>query len=129
MAKTHAIKDSNAKVEEKLNGKLITVSDGSQYVVLEQGVQGAFYKDADAFNKKHGVAYINEYYFDEITHHIEINGETYHANKMPNEYTYDNFLEIAEGDERLAQFLFETVDWQSPETLLLEVEDTWQEEV
>ena len=121
------ITDNNAKVEQKTFGHLITLSTGDKFVVLEQGEQGAFYKDMVAFDKKQGVAYIGEYYFDNITHHITINGETYHANLMPNEYTYDDFLMIAGGDERRAQFLFETVDWQSPESLNDELDDTWEE--
>ena len=36
-------------------------------------------------------------------------------------YTKNDFLEIAKDNEALADFLFDMVDWQSPETLLDEL--------
>jgi len=60
--------------------------------------QGYFYMDYDAFaNKTDEVCYIPEL-FD--TH-----------------YTYRDFIKIANNNEKLAWYLFTTVDWQSPETL------------
>jgi hypothetical protein len=60
--------------------------------------QGFFYMDYDAFtNKTDEVCYIPEL-FDYT-------------------YTYADFLKVAKGNEKLAQCLFEMVDWQCPETL------------
>jgi hypothetical protein len=60
--------------------------------------QGDFYLDYDAFvNKTDEVCYIPEL-FD--TH-----------------YTYIDFIKIAKNNEELAWYLFNTVNWQSPETL------------
>lgn len=33
------------------------------------------------------------------------------------QYAYFDFLEIAKGKQSIATYLFETVDWQSPESL------------
>ena len=60
--------------------------------------QGFFYMDYDAFaNKTDEVCYIPEL-FD-------------------TRYTYADFMRIAKGNEKLAWYLFTTVDWQCPETL------------
>jgi len=60
--------------------------------------QGCFYLDYDAFvNKTDEVCYIPEL-FD-------------------TRYTYVDFIKIAKSNEKLAWYLFTTVDWQSPETL------------
>ena len=37
------------------------------------------------------------------------------------QYSYFDFLEIAKGKQSIANYLFETVDWQSPETLYEEL--------
>jgi hypothetical protein len=32
-------------------------------------------------------------------------------------YTYADFLKISKGNKEILEYLFETVDWQNPETL------------
>lgn len=59
------------------------------------------FKDTAAFEKKEGVCYIPE------------SGD--------DEYTYQDFLEIGMGNEKLAAVLFSLVDWQSPETVFDEL--------
>ena len=84
-------------------GELLTEDkDGKENIKVLKGVseQGFVFKDPIAFSRKTGICYIPEY--DDF-----IGG-----------YTYENFLEISEGNEEIAEFLFETVDWQHPETLL-----------
>lgn len=63
--------------------------------------QGMIYKNEEAFINKSGVCYIPE--LNDI------------------EYSYNDFLDIALGDEKIAGILFEAVDWQSPDTLV----DEW----
>lgn len=76
--------------------------------ILEDGTiergssnQGLVYWNAWAFKSKQGVCYVPEL--------------------SDTEYTYDDFLRVAKGNEKIAEQLFQTVDWQSPET----VYDEW----
>jgi hypothetical protein len=72
--------------------------------VKEYSGQGWHYKNFIAFaNKSEEVCYIPEL-FD--THYI-----------------YADFLKIAKNNISLAEYLFETVDWQSPETLFSDLEN------
>jgi hypothetical protein len=74
----------------------------SEYVKGYSG-QGWHYKNFIAFeNKSDEVCYISELY---DTH-----------------YTYADFLKIAKNNNSLASYLFEMVDWQSPETLFSDLE-------
>lgn len=41
-------------------------------------------------------------------------------------YTRQNFLDMVGGQEEVATLLFDMVDWQSPETLLNELYDTYE---
>ena len=43
-----------------------------------------------------------------------------------NTYTRQDFLDMCNGQEAVATMLFEMVDWQSPETLLNEMYDTYE---
>jgi len=63
---------------------------------------GYCFKDYKAFESKKGVCYIPE-----LTDH---------------KYTYNDFMDIAKGNEELAKTLFDLVDWQHPETLYNELE-------
>lgn len=61
--------------------------------------QGYIYKDIDAFKNN----------INEVCYVPELNNY---------EYKYEDFLNIAEGDKKIATEIFETVDWQCPETVL-----------
>jgi hypothetical protein len=58
-------------------------------------------KDNEAFKPMAGCAYVPE-----------------EGDRM---YTYEDYIEIAKGNERLARILFDLSDWQHPETILLEL--------
>lgn len=74
----------------------------SKQFVKELGGQGEFYKNFESFeNKTNDICYIPEL-----------------SNK---EYIYSDFWEIAKGNINLAKILFETVDWQTPETVFTEL--------
>jgi hypothetical protein len=60
--------------------------------------QGFFYMDYDAFISR----------TDEVCYISELSNT---------QYTYADFIKIAKGNEKLAEYLFSTVDWQCPETL------------
>lgn len=59
--------------------------------------QGLVYKNPLAFRQKNGICYV--------------------AELSEYEYTYEDFLNISNGNEDIANIIFETVDWQSPGTL------------
>lgn len=92
-------------------GKLI----GNNKAELEWSGQGYIYKNFEAFlNKTDEICYIPEYGVDEDGN-IELS------------YTYKDFIELAKGIEtdeftleQITISIFETVDWQSVETLLNE---------
>ncbi|GHU82948.1 hypothetical protein FACS189468_7680 [Spirochaetia bacterium] len=60
--------------------------------------QGWHYKDGEAFGNK----------TDEVCYIPELSDE---------HYTYVDFLRISKGNKAILEYLFDTVDWQSPETL------------
>lgn len=87
-------------------GEILTEQEnGEQYYHCEKGVseQGFIFKDPVAFRNKKGICYIPERDFFE------------------DGFTYNEFLEIAEGSDDVAEMLFEMVDWQSPYSLLDEL--------
>ncbi|TSC54110.1 MAG: Uncharacterized protein LiPW30_766 [Parcubacteria group bacterium LiPW_30] len=63
--------------------------------------QGFVYKNFGNFQNQSGVCYVPEL------------SET--------EYTYQDFLEMSGGNAEVAKDIFETVDWQHPETYLQEI--------
>lgn len=64
--------------------------------------QGFIFKSYPAYEKDNEVCYIPE-----LSDYL---------------YTRQDFLDIANGNQKLADYLFENVDWQCPETLLDELE-------
>lgn len=64
-----------------------------------------YFKDTKAFEDKEGVCYIPEH-FDEQD---AVN------------FTYDDFLEISKGNDKLAKIIFNLCNWQHPETVFQEL--------
>lgn len=60
--------------------------------------QGTIYKNLANFERKKGVCYVPELSDDE--------------------YTYQDFLDLCGGNPDMAEYVFETVDWQHPESLI-----------
>jgi len=60
--------------------------------------QGYIYKNYQNFSKKKGICYIPEL--------------------SDTKYTYQDFLDICGGNKDMAEFVFETVDWQHPESFV-----------
>jgi len=70
--------------------------------IKEQSGDGEFYMDFEAFeNKSNEVCYISEL--------------------SDKEYKFEDFLLIAKGNLKLAQIIFQTVGWQTPETVFNEL--------
>lgn len=91
---------------------------GAKIYRAERTVNGLCYKNERAFNNKRGVCYIPEYAFP-----CRPSGEVYGtAKECKNVYTYKDFLDLAEGNEKLARALFDEVDWQYPESRLYEMD-------
>lgn len=59
--------------------------------------QGHIFKDQEAFYEKDGICYVSEL--------------------SDTQYTYDDFVRIANNNLTLAKLLFDFVNWQSPSTL------------
>lgn len=98
---------------------------GARIYRAERTFNGLCYKNEGAFNNKRGVCYIPEYAFPERE-----SGEMYGtAKECKDVYTYQDFLNLAEGNERLAQALFHQVDWQYPESRLCEMDTEEYEEL
>ena len=70
---------------------------------IERGesYNGYIYKSLEAFLNKSGICYVPEL--------------------SDNKYTYKDFLDMVNGNEELAEILFDLVDWQSPGTKLDEL--------
>lgn len=93
---------------------------------------GVVYKDEEAFKTGNGVCYINEYGFDNDDENSgrlfefdmkeavasELEGNTYTTTEG---YTREDLIRLCDGNERLAEELFDHLDWMSPETLM----DEW----
>jgi len=73
-------------------------------ITKEYWRQGWIYKDPNAFYKKS----------NDICYVPELSDER---------YAYRDFLRIANGREKVAEILFDMVDWQHPETLMIEFND------
>lgn len=100
-------------------GKYIPAAgDTEEYVEKEFFGQGFIYKNDEAFRRSMDrVCYIPEYsrlsYFDEETNEdVEYGAHT--------KYTRRDFIKLCNGNEKLAEMLFDDVDWQHPESLLEE---------
>lgn len=82
-------------------GVLLTDDDGYYIkVIRDSSEQGNVFKDPIAYRNKKAICYIPELSDDA--------------------YTYEDFLALADGSTEVADYLFETVDWQSPSTLFNE---------
>ena len=132
-------------------GWKVELNDNIGYVG-EYGWQGVYYKDDDAWADNNGVVYIPEYGFENEDQNagdlFEFHAKANVADKIVNNpyvatadtgvgYTKQDFLNICAGNEDIAFDLFQSVDWQSPETLFNEwlddeefsaVFDKWCEE-
>ena len=89
-----------------------TPAKGDTEAIIKRGgtEQGMVYKDERAFYKyKKKVCYI-----------AELDDDT---------YTRQDFLNLCNGNESMAEYIFYAVDWQSPETLIEEMiqHGEWEE--
>ena len=96
---------------------------------------GVVYKDEEAFKTGNGVCYINEFGFDNDDENSgplfefdmkeavasELEGNSYTATEG---YTREDLIRLCDGNEELAEDLFDHLDWMSPETLM----DEWETE-
>ena len=119
--------------------KLIT--DDEIYYFGEYGKFGCYcndgvvYKDRQAFETGKGVCYINEYGFDNCDENngplfefgakeavaSELEGNSYVATTG---WTREELVALCDGNEAMAEDLFDHLDWMSPETLW----DEWCED-
>lgn len=93
---------------------------------------GVVYKDRYAFETGEGVCYINEYGFEESNGLDHLTDKKFLASELVNNpyvamqgYTRQDLFDICNGNDRLAEDLFDHLDWMSPETLF----DEWEREL
>jgi hypothetical protein len=98
-------------------GKHLKNEDGEDYYVLDYTEQGMAYKDEDAFwNRPDEVCYVPEAC-------IEQNDDGTWSEPIAYQgYTGKDILDLCYGNFELAHIVFDTVDWQCPETYLNELE-------
>lgn len=100
--------------------------------------EGVVYKDENAFKTGEGVCYINEYGFDNdeenAGHLFEFAAKEACASSLEDNsyvategYTRANLVALCDGNESLAEELFDHLDWMSPETLMNEWIDDEEE--
>lgn len=99
--------------------------------------EGVIFKDYEAFELGEGVCYINEYGFDNSEQNscelFEFNAKQIATENgvvdnpyfATGGYTKQDFINLAGGDLKLAEALFDSVGWECPETLL----DQWEIDV
>lgn len=103
-----------------------TVDDNGNIVRYNSGPtdQGYVYKDVDAWKSGNGICYISEYGMEEYENELERVPKDeivdYHKDNASIGYTRQDFIDMCDGDEALAESVFYEVDWQYPETLLAE---------
>lgn len=124
--------------KKDIGWKVEDIEDGSIFYVggyHDTGVsQGVIYKDYEAFKNKKGVCYINEYGFDNseqnATDLFNFSAKARVAQMFDNNpyisetgYDYNMILDIAEGNENVAEDLFYNADWAAIETYFDEMAD------
>ncbi len=108
-------------------------ADGKTYYVGEFYEQGVIYKDDTAFNTGKGVCYVPEYGFNnaeqnggELFEMIAKQAVSHDLCDNPyittEGYTRRDFDDLVEDTGVDAEYLYQAVDWQSPETLLNELD-------
>lgn len=116
----------NYHITEKTNGSILYMN-GKNYYELAYGSQGYYFKDEEAFKNKFGVVYIPEYAVEDFEGEVvEIEGRKfYNGDDIEDMYTYSALLNLCQGNHGRALFLIETLDWQYPESLYMEVD--WED--
>ena len=113
-------------------GKMMRVDVPGRTGMIKNGVvypgqsgQGLIFKDETAFSNKEGVCYIPERGLDLAT-------KTPDGGYLLAEcdsFTYEQILQACDGNEEAAKQVFEGLDWQYPETLFLESQEDFSQEV
>ena len=120
-------------VKEAEYGYLLKDKKGNIYYSGGQTIQGYVYKDYDAYNVGKGICYIPEFGFPEESDYI--------SSKMVKEYTKLDINRAVKNElsqnysdcfkskkipkkliDNISKYVFDTVDWQSPETILDEMD-------
>lgn len=125
------------KIEKVYPAGWKMTTDDETYYFGEYGKFGCYcndgvvYKDEEAFKTGQGVCYINEYGFENSNLLSELNATEAIASGIENNsyvaiqgYTREDLVNLCDGDERLAEELFNHLDWMAPETLI----DEWERE-
>ena len=120
------------KIEKVYPAGWKLVTDDETYYFGEYGKFGCYcndgvvYKDKHAFETGNGVCYIPENGFENNDENFgklfaELDGNNYVTTSG---YTRQDLINLCDGNERMAEDLFNHLDWMYPETLL----DEWEQE-
>lgn len=128
------------KIEKVYPAGWKIATDDETYYVGEFGKFGCYcnegivYKDENAFKTGDGVCYISEYGF-EADDLLDANIKEIVATELKSSsyvaisgYTRTDLVALCNGDEAIAEDLFDHLDWMFPETLWNEWLDDEEEE-
>jgi hypothetical protein len=115
------------QIEDAINSILKAKDMTKKYILIgkeENGVfygdstkNGVVYKSEDAYLNRHDeICYIPEYGFPEENNFCG-------TEDVVDGYTRNNLMELCDGNKKLCDCLFYGLDWQSPETLLNEIDE------
>lgn len=122
------------KIEKVYPAGWKMVTDDETYYFGEYGKfgcycnEGVVYKDRQAFETGNGVCYINEYGFENDDENsgllFEFNAKEAVASELEGNsyvaisgYTRQDLIALCDGNEVMAEDLFDHLDWMAPETL------------
>ena len=122
-------------------GYLLKDKKGNTYYSCEQTIQGYIYKDYAAFKDGKGICYIPESSFtgfNSLNDYISSKTVKEYAksdiNNVVEKELYQNYNDYFKSKkipkkliEGISEFIFDTVDWQSPESFLCETD--WTEDI
>lgn len=132
------------KLSELFNDIIVANAEYGGSWIIERGraevyfggrsEQGWIYKNYDAYeNHLNKVCYISEYGFDDyyndlfhlfdLYHNKEFNIESLYEElaNVSGGYTHKDILDLCNGQEEVAIAVFDTIDWQYPETYIEEM--------
>ena len=129
------------KIEKVYPAGWKMITDDETYYFGEYGKfgcycnEGVVYKDRQAFETGKGVCYINEYGFENDDENggmlFEFDAKESVASELEGNsyvgisgYTRKDLIYLCDGDESMAEELFDHLDWMCPETLW----DEWCED-
>lgn len=127
--------------EDMTGAKLVLDEKGTALYREGYSDQGFIYKDTQAYmTSLDEVCYVPEFGFEDYESDLKSLFDDYENGKISKEdllegidecghnhgYTHQSLLDLCQGQENVAYIVFDTVDWQYPETYFNEMDDTYE---